>query len=103
MAELADAQDLGSCAFGVQVQALLPAPKKREVKPFSLLAFSFALYLVYQIFSRFRKVSAITAHGVSVRLFSLYINRIFHVKIIHFEPIHMFILFGKGYRQRFLG
>ena len=26
MAELADAQDLGSCAFGVQVQALLPAP-----------------------------------------------------------------------------
>ena len=34
MAELADAQDLGSCAFGVQVQALLPAPKKREVKPF---------------------------------------------------------------------
>ena len=45
MAELADAQDLGSCAFGVQVQALLPAPKKREVKPFSLLAFSFALYL----------------------------------------------------------
>ena len=61
MAELADAQDLGSCAFGVQVQALLPAPKKREVMPFSLLAFSFALYLVYEIFSRFRKVSAITA------------------------------------------
>ena len=30
MAELADAQDLGSCAFGVQVQALLPAPNKHD-------------------------------------------------------------------------
>ena len=55
MAELADAQDLGSCAFGVQVQALLPAPKKHDSFDNNLsetiVLFLFVKFFMTQCFS----------------------------------------------------
>ena len=47
MAELADAQDLGSCAFGVQVQALLPAPKQYNPNQIFPVGDGFGLFVYF--------------------------------------------------------
>lgn len=46
MAELADALDLGSSIFDVQVQVLLPAPTQKKLDTYAVFGLFYFTYLI---------------------------------------------------------